>query len=438
MISKAEILQHLPPFLNNQNIISEEQTTSDIINGIKHTHEKFAWQYDKIYRFFVGTNTKQTCQNIFDFLKDNVKYFVEPGSRQTLRSPSAILHAVKGADCKSFALFSAGILSAMQRHQHTDFKIKFCFAGYGDKKNIEHVFCVCDTPNGEYWIDPVLSYFNSREQTPNFVKNINIKPMLVQVNGINNQATQQQNFYGTMQRVPAWQFVGKNYESVGRAKINGGLFGGALLQQFKDLLPKIDIAFLYLTVNNTYIPNDSFNIQANQLNVYFTSIAANKRLQASACFEEIHSQMDSVITTEELYKLLVQSLTQKLGMSPRQFWAKWFGISSINGIDDEDIANNIPIPGFDLFSTGLTTITNLFNSLAPDLRFQPALQTFSPSLNDWAGTPYPKDKTLQNIATGTPAPTPGPPAPTPGTPGEAKTNPLIPLGLGVLAIKLLM
>lgn len=189
MVSKNIILGILPPFQNKQNVILENQNVSDIITGILNTHNKYAKQYDKIYKYFIGEDLEQTGRNIFDFLKAHVPYFIESNEFQYLKSPASIV-CTKG-DCKSYALFACGILDAFRRNQNPDLEVSYRFASYDpSNKTPEHVFCVVKEYGKEFWIDPVLDRFNQRKD-PYFYKDKKLNTMaLVGLSGIENQNDQ--------------------------------------------------------------------------------------------------------------------------------------------------------------------------------------------------------------------------------------------------------
>jgi hypothetical protein len=101
------LLSQIDPFLNYQKIISYNQSTSDIINAILRQHNKCFSDYDKLYCYFDGGNYENTAKKVFKYLKENVKYIIEPDNLQTVKSPSAILATGKttGSDCKNYSLF---------------------------------------------------------------------------------------------------------------------------------------------------------------------------------------------------------------------------------------------------------------------------------------------------------------------------------------------
>jgi hypothetical protein len=170
MISKAFLLHQISGFENRKNIIVEDQSTGDIIKAILDVHPKYKEDYKKMAVYFKGSNEIKSCENIWNFLKKNIRYIVESEDKQYVRSPAAILRQGV-SDCKCFSLFAGGIADALG--------MKFCyrFASYNDfNKQPGHVFVVINPgTNNEIWIDPVLSYFNYKK--PYFYK-IDKKPKM--------------------------------------------------------------------------------------------------------------------------------------------------------------------------------------------------------------------------------------------------------------------
>ena len=163
----SSIYNKLTPFSNSQKMLVPDQQVSDIITGMLNAHTKYAPEYQKIAQSFAGRDVKSTARNIYDFLKKNVNYVIEPDDKQMLKSPSAILYTGKttGSDCKNYALFTAGILDALNR---AGFPIKwtFRFASYRMFDKMPHHTFVVINPdtNKEIWIDPVLNGFNLKKQ----------------------------------------------------------------------------------------------------------------------------------------------------------------------------------------------------------------------------------------------------------------------------------
>lgn len=181
------LLNQLDPFYNNQKIITYNQSTNDIIGAILKQHKKCENDYDKLYYYFDEGNLNNSCKKIFNYLKNNIKYKIEPDNLQTVKTPSAILATGKttGSDCKNFSLFFAGVLDAIRRNTGQKFDIVFRFASYENKNIPEHVFVVVNpNTNNEIWCDPVLNYLNEKK-IPTFYKDKKIKNMaLMSLSGV--------------------------------------------------------------------------------------------------------------------------------------------------------------------------------------------------------------------------------------------------------------
>jgi hypothetical protein len=163
----TNLLAQLKPFANKQHILVNDQQVSDIITGLLNTHNQYKSEYDKIAGGFKGRTERETGKKIYTFLKNNVNYVIEPDSKQTLKSPAAILYTGKstGSDCKNYSLFTGGILSALNRRGAN---IKWCyrFASYRMFDKMPHHVFVVINPNtaNEIWVDAVLPKFNLHKQ----------------------------------------------------------------------------------------------------------------------------------------------------------------------------------------------------------------------------------------------------------------------------------
>lgn len=179
------LLNYLPPFKGTVTVLKKHQNTDDIIDGILNAHTKYAKDYSQISSFFIGSTPRQTCKNIWKFLKDNVNYKVESEDRQTIKTPSAIIATGKttGSDCKNLSLFTAGILQDLNRKGLTNIPFVFRFSSYKLFNDIpEHVFVVAyPGTKHEIWIDAVLREFDYKK---NYTYKIDKKPMLVGISGI--------------------------------------------------------------------------------------------------------------------------------------------------------------------------------------------------------------------------------------------------------------
>jgi len=184
-----ELLKILPAFSNTETTLIDDQSVNDIIKAIQSAQKFYSKDYEKIYPYFVGRDPIETARNVWDFLKHNIDYVIEPDSLQTIKSPAAIIATGKrglgGNDCKNFALFTGGILNAYRDNELKDFDLYFRFASYDNYEDTpQHVFVVMVINNKEIWVDAVLDKFNEHKQ-PSYYIDKKIKPMaLVALSGM--------------------------------------------------------------------------------------------------------------------------------------------------------------------------------------------------------------------------------------------------------------
>ena len=184
------ILQHIEPFKNKRQVIIHNQSIGDIMNGILHTHKIHSKDYDNFANLFNAGTDLGICKKIYDYLKQNTFYKIEPDHLQTLRSPAAILMLGKnpniGLDCKSYSLFIGGVLDALNRKGKN---INWCyrFASYKAFDKLPHHVFVVVNPNtkNEIWCDPVINNFNLHKP---YTYKIDKKMSLVTISGIGRRS----------------------------------------------------------------------------------------------------------------------------------------------------------------------------------------------------------------------------------------------------------
>lgn len=173
MVSKNQILALLPPFRNERVLIKKNQNVSDIIEQVLRAHEANKKYYDSFAHLFEDSSLKKTCDGLYSFVSENVKYVEEPEEEQTTALPSAILSLGKG-DCKHYSSFIGGVLDALNRQGEN---IKWCYRFCSYKvlhDTPHHVFiCVTDKDGSEIWIDPVpgADELTPTWQTDKYTKN---------------------------------------------------------------------------------------------------------------------------------------------------------------------------------------------------------------------------------------------------------------------------
>jgi hypothetical protein len=134
---------------NNSNIITVIETNFD--RAVKEVKE------DGFYKQFKGVNLITTCNNVWHFIKNNIRYEADGVDEQKIKLPARLLSDGVG-DCKSMALFAASVLSHYA-------PVGFRYTSYRDNPTPTHVYCIVD--GGRYIVDAVWRYPNSEKKYRN-------------------------------------------------------------------------------------------------------------------------------------------------------------------------------------------------------------------------------------------------------------------------------
>lgn len=154
MSIRKKILQLLPPPNYRAQLIAGWQNTDDIVKAIQNQHKDNLSAANKIKHLFCDKDERTTARNIFDFLKHEITYKVEPAEKQTTKSLQRFVADGFG-DCKHFAIFANTIL------QQCGFNPIYRFAGYRDRRNVQHVYTYL--PKSNTVLDAVLPSFDTEK-----------------------------------------------------------------------------------------------------------------------------------------------------------------------------------------------------------------------------------------------------------------------------------
>jgi hypothetical protein len=183
MIRIEEVYKKLTPAKKIDLLSVKNHSTNDIIKQVLEQHKSNVNEAKKIAHLFDAGNAFATCQKIWDFLKYQVPYSVEPSSKQTTKTLSRILYDAMNNgknDCKHYSGFTGAILEAL------GYKFKYRFAGYSDYINTPtHVYCVCIEDKNEIVIDAVLNGFDVEKP---YKFKIDKKMSLYKLSGLNEEA----------------------------------------------------------------------------------------------------------------------------------------------------------------------------------------------------------------------------------------------------------
>lgn len=152
-VSKALLLEKLPPYRDEWVTVKGKQDVHDIIKDILKCHGEFAGYYDVIAPYFDCGNTRDTCEMLFKFCQNEITYAEETEDLQTTALPAGILTRGQG-DCKHYASFIGGVLGALQRRGRS-IDWYYCFASYDLlEPSPYHVFVVVMLNDAPFYVDP--------------------------------------------------------------------------------------------------------------------------------------------------------------------------------------------------------------------------------------------------------------------------------------------
>jgi hypothetical protein len=188
MVYLDDVYKLLPPAKNNRVLTKRSQTTRDIINQVLTQHPENVKQAKKIAHLFDTGEAYGTCQNIWNFLKFQVPYKVEPSSEQTTKTLSRIIHDAKfntgKNDCKHYSSLTGAILDCL------GYDFTYRFAGYSNYINMPtHVYVFCNEGKNKIFVDAVISGFDvEKPYKLKIDKKINNKNMsLYQLSGVEDE-----------------------------------------------------------------------------------------------------------------------------------------------------------------------------------------------------------------------------------------------------------
>lgn len=139
--------------------VVDDQTVSDIVEWMPVAHAAYRRMYDKLIACLEEDELSALCYELWEFCKTNLKYKEEGVEKQRLSAPSTMIE--RGwADCKGYALFTGGVLDALNRRgADIDWHYRYVpSAPWGS--TIGHVFVVVDPKGEDIWVDPVLPDFD--------------------------------------------------------------------------------------------------------------------------------------------------------------------------------------------------------------------------------------------------------------------------------------
>ena len=150
--------------------IIERQNTNDIAGLIVKGIRESLPQADNSKDFFKGETDKETLKNLWNYLRNNVKYKAEPIQAQSVKSLSRIYSDRNiGNDCKHFTTFVAIYCI---KHK---IPVKLRLVSFKDyDKTPTHIYPVAIVKGKEIPVDAVINQFNKNPDGIKYYKDIKL------------------------------------------------------------------------------------------------------------------------------------------------------------------------------------------------------------------------------------------------------------------------
>lgn len=122
---------------DGRNTFLKVGTNGDIIKLMIETYDLSKKQAKELVSELEYTDYQTQCRLIWDYFITNVRYRLDPGDNQFLKTPARLLADGHG-DCKSYSLFFASCLHCL----HIPFVFRFVSFSNSKKSVYSHVYVV--------------------------------------------------------------------------------------------------------------------------------------------------------------------------------------------------------------------------------------------------------------------------------------------------------
>lgn len=329
----------IPKAKNKRAMENPDALTRDIVASILKCYEQSNYQVKDLAPYLDTGEIYSTCKKVWQFIKSNIAYKVDPENVQWVKEPAKTWHD-RQCDCKGYAIFIASLLKWL------GIKGAFRFVSFSeDDPEPTHVYVVVKNRGKEIILDDVMPRFDKEKKY--CFKYDYPMTQLYRVSGMPPRISSQK--LSTLEDI-----AGIGCTNSPRV----GLFSD-ILQPIKrilsgskaqDMVVQISPAFLYM-----YIPS----VKSSPLNTGIPDILSKMPaiVQSKA---DIARHLDTFVHDSWGYTyknltdgIIRQTLTQLLTMDPQDYLAKVIGYNinspHVYGIGDLSEINNptfnMPIPG---------------------------------------------------------------------------------------------
>ncbi len=166
---QGELSGIISGYIGFRRTLKENASVDDTLKNMKRIAYRDSWQVKELAHDIHGYNTKDTCQNIWNFVR-TIPYKEDTEGIEELRTPASTITNNRG-DCDDYTI----LISAILLNLHIPHIYK-CTA-YEEAGKFQHVYPVAHDPQGnEYVIDcvPEIPAFNYEAKPIIDLKKVNV------------------------------------------------------------------------------------------------------------------------------------------------------------------------------------------------------------------------------------------------------------------------
>lgn len=148
--------RYIPTSDNRKLVVYKEGTTGDIIKEVLSTYQHCRADLNKFAPALQKGTENETCKAIWNFVKKNISYKIDPIGKQFIKTPARIWQD-KQCDCKGYSIFIACCLTSL------GLPVKFRFVSFDNTDIPTHVYVVCNNNI----LDCVMNQYNKEHSYTN-------------------------------------------------------------------------------------------------------------------------------------------------------------------------------------------------------------------------------------------------------------------------------
>ena len=155
MVHRANKLIATP---QGQAIVRHENgDTSDIMASVMNTFKSSPKDVSKFAQGLKGPTVQMSCINVWKFVKNNIKYLLDPLGYQYIPTP-AVVWKNRYSDCKGYSIFIKSLLTSL------NIPCKFRFVSYSSNSTKTHVYVIVPALPKALILDCCMDAFNTEKQ----------------------------------------------------------------------------------------------------------------------------------------------------------------------------------------------------------------------------------------------------------------------------------